>query len=369
MNAMRRIKYIPIFPLMILSIISLFALLILCSINSGNFFPWGWKQFEKLFVGVIFLVIGTLIPTKFWKKYAYFGYIFGICLLILVDIAGDSAMGAQRWLNLYFFNLQPSEIMRVLLVCVLAKYFSEIEREGARKTLRLIFPFLLIVLPIGLVCMQPDLGTSLLLFFVGMAIFFVCGVQIWKFVLGLGMVIVSLPIVWNFLHEYQKKRLMMFLSPESDPSGAGYHIIQSKIALGSGGIFGKGLTNGTQCRLNFLPEKQTDFIFAALGEELGFVGCFFLIFLYIVLLKYNLSVAFETRGKFQQIFVFGLNAMLFFYIFINIAMVCGLLPVVGVPLPFFSYGGSALVVLLFCQGCIFSCAIERKMKTYIGKTD
>jgi rod shape determining protein RodA len=269
-------------------------------------------------------------------------------------------MGAQRWLDFYFFNFQPSELMRIILIIALAKYFSFFSTENIRKISSLIAPILLIMAPILFVLIQPDLGTAMIFLLVSASIFFVCGVQIWKFAVVILAGIATAPILWNFLHEYQKNRILMFLSPEIDPNGAGYHIIQSKIALGSGGFWGKGLMNGTQCQLDFLPEKQTDFMFATLGEELGFIGCLFLMFLYFLLLIYNFCVFLRERGKFNQFLVFGLNAMLFFYIFINVAMVCGLLPVVGIPLPFFSYGGSALIVLMICQGLIFSIDIEQK---------
>lgn len=360
----KRLKHLPKLPIIIIALTSFLALIILCSINSGSFSPWGMHQFWKLCVGSVFLMLGILIHSNFWKKHAYLFYGIGILLLLVVEVAGKNIMGSQRWLNLYFCNFQPSEIMRILLVMALAKYFSELGLEKARKTIYLLMPCILIFLPIALVSLQPDLGTAMMLFFVGISMLFVCGVQIWKFIISFAAVLFSLPILWNFLHEYQKKRILMFFDPESDPSGAGYHIIQSKIALGSGGVWGNGLMNGTQCKLNFLPEKQTDFIFAALGEELGFIGCGGLIFLYIILILYNFSVVFRMRFMFQKILVLGLNAMLFFYIFINISMVCGLLPVVGIPLPFFSYGGSALVVLLFCQGCIFACDIERREKSF-----
>jgi rod shape determining protein RodA len=240
--------------------------------------------------------------------------------------------------------------MRVLLVIALAKYFSSRGISEVYATSSLLVPTVLTAIPIFLVLSQPDLGTAVLLFCICVSMLFMCGVQIWKFVAILGTLATSAPILWRFLHEYQKKRILMFLSPELDPNGAGYHIIQSKIALGSGGFFGNGLLNGSQCQLNFLPEKQTDFVFAALGEELGFFGCALLLAMYTALLAYNHAVAIRARSRFNQLAVCGINAMLFFYVFINVSMVCGLLPVVGVPLPFFSYGGSSLVVLMACQG-------------------
>ena len=355
-----KIKSAPFFPLMVVISIASFALLIMYSISSGNFFPWCFKQFFRLILGVVILFLTISLKLSFWKKYAYAFYGFCLIMLIFVAIAGKVSMGAQRWLNFYFFNFQPSELMRIFLVIALAKYFSCISVAQTKKMSSLFIPTILTGIPMLLVLLQPDLGTAMLLFFVCVSIFFVCGVQIWKFLIAFIIALISAPIMWSMLHEYQRNRILMFLSPEMDPSGAGYHIIQSQIALGSGGFWGKGLMNGSQCQLNFLPEKQTDFVFAALGEELGFIGCLILIILYGILLTYNLNVALRARSKFNQILVFGLNAMLFFYIFINISMVCGLLPVVGIPLPFFSYGGSALIVLMFCQGLIFAADIEQR---------
>lgn len=300
------------------------------------------------------------IDVSFWKRNAYIFYFIGIILLLFVTIVGKVSMGAQRWLNLYFFNFQPSELMRIFMVITFARYFSSMSVENVRRMSNIIIPLILLGFPMILVLLQPDLGTAMLLLLVGLSIFFVCGVQIWKFLVSFGIVVISAPILWNMLHDYQRNRILMFISPEQDPSGAGYHIIQSQIALGSGGIFGKGLLNGTQCQLNFLPEKQTDFVFSALGEELGFIGCCILILLYSLLIIYNFSVSVNNKNKFNQLLVFGLNSMLFYYIFINISMVCGILPVVGIPLPFFSYGGSALVVLMFCQGIIFSVDNDRR---------
>ncbi len=358
-----KIKYIPSLPICLVFLISFFGICILCSINSGHINPWGTKQIIRLCLGTVFLFIGTAIPTAFWKKYAYIMYLFGVILLCCVIVAGKISMGAQRWLNIASFNFQPSEIMRILIVVTLAKYFANRNIENIRSTVNLLPALAIIGIPMVLVLLQPDLGTAMMFVYVGASIFFVCGVQIWKFAIVIGSIICSAPILWSMLHDYQKDRILMFLSPENDPNGAGYHIIQSQIALGSGGFYGKGLLNGTQCQLNFLPEKQTDFVFSALGEELGFVGCILLIILYTLLISYNTCVAMRQRYKFSQILVFGLNTMLFFYAFINISMVCGLLPVVGIPLPFFSYGGSALVVLMFCQGLIFSADIEQRKYT------
>lgn len=364
---MFRFKPLPLFPLLIILFISCFSLVILYSIGGGNFFPWCFKQSCKLVFGICVLLFSSNIKFEFWKKYGYIFYLICLFMLIAVSVVGKVSMGAQRWLDLGFFNFQPSELMRISLVIVLAKYFSMYTTDDNRKLSTLLIPTVFTFVPMGLVLLQPDLGTAMLLLFVFCSILFVCGVQVWRFVVALISVVVSTPILWTMLHSYQKQRILMFLSPEMDPNGAGYHIIQSQIALGSGGYWGKGLMNGTQSQLNFLPEKQTDFVFAALGEELGFFGCLFLLLLYSMLLTYNLGVAMRARNKFNQVLVFGLNATLFFYVFINISMVCGILPVVGIPLPFFSYGGSALTVLMFCQGLIFAADYDQKSKTGLGR--
>lgn len=358
-----RIK-VPIFPLLIIYVITSFSLIILYSIGSGKFSPWCFNQFCRLILGSIALLFAASVKVSFWKKYAYGFYLLSLILLCVVAVLGKVSMGAQRWINFYFFNVQPSELMRIAIVLVMARYFSTQSVEETRHLRAIIIPFILMVIPMGLVLLQPDLGTAMILLCVFSSILFVCGLQIWKFIAALLAVVVSAPILWNMLHEYQRQRILMFLSPEMDPSGAGYHIIQSQIAIGSGGIWGKGLMNGSQSQLSFLPEKQTDFVFAALAEELGFLGCLFLLILYILLILYNIRVTLNARNKFNQIVVFGLTVMFFFYIFINIAMVCGLLPVVGIPLPFFSYGGSALMVLMFCQGLIL--AIEAEENSRFG---
>ncbi|MDR1034351.1 MAG: rod shape-determining protein RodA [Holosporales bacterium] len=364
----KRLTCIPVFPFVIVLFIQILALVLLHSMSSGHFSSLCLRHIFRIGIGIIVMFSMVIISPNFWKRHAYWLYLLCLLMLIIVSIIGKISMGAQRWLDFYFFNFQPSELMRVMLIIILAKYFSFFSIQNTQRTSSLIVPILLTAIPMLFVLMQPDLGTATLLFLVSASIFFVCGVQLWKFVVVMLACIGLAPILWNFLHEYQKNRILMFLSPEIDPNGAGYHIIQSKIALGSGGLWGKGLMNGTQCQLDFLPEKQTDFMFAALGEELGFIGCLLLIFLYFLLLAYNVYVFLREHSKFNQILVFGLNAMLFFYIFINIAMVCGLLPVVGIPLPFFSYGGSALSVLMACQGLIFSIDIEQKngRHSYLG---
>ena len=355
---MLKLRPLPLLPLMILGAITFFSIITLYSVCAGNFSPWCVKQLWRVLLGIIVLVVMANIKFSVWKKYAFSLYLICLVALIAVAVIGKISMGAQRWLRLGTLTLQPSEFMRIVLIMVLAKYFSTHTIDDNRRTETLLIPTLLTIIPVGFVLLQPDLGTAMLLILVFLSILFACGVQVWKFLMMFIGTLICTPILWNCLYDYQKKRILMFLNPEMDPCGSGYHIIQSKIALGSGGILGKGFLQGTQCQMNFLPEKHTDFIFASFAEEFGFIGCFLLCLLYTAILAFNFNVALLSRTKFTQIMIFGLSAMMFFYIVINIAMVCGLLPVVGIPLPFFSYGGNALITLMACQGLIFSAHYE-----------
>jgi rod shape determining protein RodA len=363
-RAVIRIKNIPILPVLIIVTICIFSVIVLYSISSSGFSSRCFKQVIWIMLGLIVLLLTCLININFWERSAELFYLLCLTLLATVAIAGKVSMGAQRWLDLYFFNLQPSELMRVFLIITLSKYFSLLTIENTQKTYFMLFVTLIIALPVILVLVEPDLGTAIMLLLVSLAVIFVSGIQVWKlfalFVAG----VCAIPIIWKMLHKYQRNRILMLLSPEQDPNGAGYHIIQSQIAIGSGGFWGKGFMGGTQCQLDFLPEKQTDFVFAALAEELGFMGCIALVLLYTLLLIYNTNVSLRAKNKFNQILVFGLNAMMFFYIIINISMICGIMPIVGIPLPFFSYGGNALIVLMFCQGLIFTVDIEQKRVAY-----
>lgn len=337
----------------ILSILTL-GVFMLYSVAGGSLYPWALRQIYRIVIGFIAFIVGYKIKIKFWYDYAWTIYMMCLAMLIAVIILGKISMGAQRWIALFSFNIQPSEFMKIAIIFALCKYFTNKTVAEIQYTFHLIIPIIAISIPVILVLMQPDLGTAVIISLVSTSIIFASGVQIWKFVVAFFATAASLPFIWQMLHQYQRDRVMMFLSPESDPNGAGYHIIQSSIALGSGGIFGKGFLNGTQCQLDFLPEKQTDFVFASLGEEFGFIGCCTLILLYIIVLICNYNIMCKQRDRFFQLVIFSMNIMLFYCIFINISMVCGLLPVVGIPLPFFSYGGSFLVVAMFCQGIIMA---------------
>lgn len=332
--------------------------IMLYSAAGGNFQPWAIQHIIRFSVGLVGLIIVALIPIRFWYQMSYLIYFVAFLLLVYVEIKGSVGMGAKRWIDLQFIQLQPSEMMKIALIMALARYFNDISYRQTKQTLYLIIPLILVGLPCLLVLKQPDLGTTIMLFACATIIFFIAGVQWWKFSLFFGSIIASLPFLWSFLHDYQKKRVLIFLDPDQDPLGAGYHITQSKIAMGSGGFFGKGYLQGTQSHLNFLPEKQTDFIFTMIGEELGFVGGLSIILLYCFLILYGHIVAFRSRHCFGKYLATGIVATLFLYLFINTAMVMGLMPVVGIPLPLVSYGGTAMLTILFAFGLLMSIYIH-----------
>ena len=334
----------------------------LYSAGNGSYTPWAERQMVRFAVGMGLMLAIALTDIRFWLRYAYAFYAIALILLIAVEFAGTAGMGAQRWISLNFFNLQPSELMKIALVLSLARYFHRLSLEDVTRPTRLLFPILLVAAPTALVLRQPDLGTSLLLLIGGAAIFFLAGVRIWKFILIALIGLASIPVGWSMLHNYQKNRIMTFLSPESDPLGSGYHILQSKIALGSGGVFGNGFLQGTQSHLRFLPEMQTDFIFTMYAEEFGLVGSLFLIALYAAIMIYGFAIAMRSRSHFGRLVAMGIITTFFLYIFMNIAMVMGLIPVVGVPLPLISYGGTAMMTVLIGFGLLMNVYIHRDMR-------
>ena len=334
----------------------------LYSAGNGSYTPWAERQMVRFAVGMGLMLAIALIDIRFWLRYAYVFYAIALILLIAVEFAGTVGMGAQRWIGLKFFHLQPSELMKIALVLSLARYFHRLSLEDVTRPTQLLFPILIVAAPTALVLRQPDLGTSLLLLIGSAAIFFLAGVRIWKFIL-IGLIgLASIPVGWSMLHNYQKNRIMTFLSPESDPLGSGYHILQSKIALGSGGVFGNGFLQGTQSHLRFLPEMQTDFIFTMYAEEFGLVGGLFLIALYAAIVIYGFAIAMRSRSHFGRLVAMGVITTFFLYVFMNIAMVMGLIPVVGVPLPLISYGGTAMMTVLIGFGLLMNVYIHRDMR-------
>lgn len=331
------------------------------SAGEGSLDPWASRQMVRFAVGGAIMVAVALTNIRLWLRYSYVIYLVTLVLLAAVELGGTAGMGAQRWIHLGFANLQPSELMKIALVLALARYFHGGSADDVRRPLFVVPPLLMVAAPAALVLRQPDLGTALMLIIAGGAIFFAAGVRLWKFAVVGAAAIISVPVTWQFLREYQKTRVLSFLDPESDPLGAGYHIIQSKIALGSGGMFGKGFLQGSQSHLNFLPEKQTDFIFTLLAEEWGLVGGLTLLGLYVLLLVYGFAISLRSRNHFGRLLGMGVTTTFFLYVFINIAMVMGLIPVVGVPLPLISYGGTAMLTLLFGFGLLLGVYVHRDM--------
>lgn len=356
-----KIHFIPSSILTIVLIFSFFSLITLYSAAGGAIHPWAFKQFLKLLLSFSLMFLITTFPVRIFYEWAYNLYFLSLILLIFVELSGIVGMGAQRWLNFYIFTVQPSEIMRVCLILALARYFFD-NFYQLQYSKTLIIPFIMVIVPTLLIAHQPDLGTALIILGTSVLTAFCVGIQRWKFAAGFIGFCLSLPILWSLLHEYQKKRILIFLNPELDPKKSGYHILQSKIALGSGGIWGKGFLKGTQTQLHFLPEKQTDFIFTMFGEEFGLLGATVLIILYFILIAYNIRTAIAQKDLFSSFVITGLTSALFLYVFINMGMVMGLVPVVGVPLPFMSFGGNSLISLFISQGIIFSIAAQQKMR-------
>lgn len=334
----------------------------LYSAANGSWDPWASKQMLRFAVAFAAMLTVALVDIRVWFRAAYAIYALAFVLLVAVEVRGAIGMGAQRWIDLGVIQLQPSEIMKVAMVLALARYFHGLSIEDIGRPLALVVPVLLVLVPAGLVMKQPDLGTAMMLVLGGGMVFFLAGVRLWMFAAVIAAGLSAIPVIWRFLKPYQKNRIYTFLDPESDPLGAGYHSLQSKIAIGSGGSVGKGFLQGTQSHLNFLPEKQTDFIFTMLAEEWGLVGGLSLIALYTLVMIYGYAIAFRSRSHFGRMLALGIVVNLFLYVFINTAMVMGLIPVVGVPLPLISYGGTAMLTVMFGFGLLMSVSVHRDIR-------
>lgn len=346
----------------VILLIGVTGIALLYSAGGKSWEPYAGQQLTRFVAGFVIMLGLALVDIRFWLRIAYPLYGIMLLLLIVVEIMGHVGMGAQRWINLGFFVLQPSELMKIALVLALARYFHGLELDEVGRPMVLIPAVLMILMPVMLVLMQPNLGTATLLLLASAAIMLTAGVRWWKFALVIVLVAIIAPIAWEHLRDYQRARLMTFLDPEADPLGAGYNIMQSKIALGSGGFFGKGFGLGTQSQLQFLPEKHTDFIFVVLAEEFGMLGAFGLLLLYFLLLAYGMMIAFTSRSQFGRLVALGLTVSFFLYVFVNIAMVTGLIPVVGIPLPLVSYGGTAMLTLLAGCGILLSVSVHREVR-------
>lgn len=340
--------------------------LMLYSVAGGQWDPWASAQIKRFGLGLALMFVVAMTPIWFWRNVSVVAYIGSLILLIVVAYFGSVGMGAQRWIDLGFMRLQPSEVCKVTLVMVLAAYYDWLPAERVSNPIWVISPIILILIPFGMVVTQPDLGTSLLLLFGGGAMMFLAGVH-WAYfasviAMGAGGIVAifqSRGRTWQLLNDYQYRRIDTFLDPASDPLGAGYHITQSKIALGSGGWAGRGLMQGTQTRLNFLPEKHTDFIFTTLAEELGFIGGMSLLVIYLLILAFCWISAAQNKDRFSTLLIMGVGVTFFLFFAVNMSMVMGLAPVVGVPLPLVSYGGSAMLVLMGAFGLVQSAHIHR----------
>ena len=338
----------------------------LISVAGGSLDPWASAQMQRFSIGLVAMFVIAMTPIWIWRNVSVPIYIVALLLLLLVEFLGSTGMGAQRWINLGFINLQPSEVAKIALVMLMAAYYDWLPNDKVSRPFWVLVPLIFIALPVLLVIQQPDLGTSILLLLSGVTVMFLAGVH-WIYfgtvmALSTGLVLAlfkSRGTEWQLLQEYQFLRIDTFLNPDSDPLGAGYHITQSKIALGSGGWTGRGFMEGTQSRLNFLPEKHTDFIFTTIAEELGFIGTISILAIYVAIIIFCLFSALRHKERFSSLLSLGLTVTFFLFFAVNMSMVMGLAPVVGVPLPLISYGGSAMLVLMGAFGLIQSAHVHR----------
>ena len=370
------VKYTPVGPrkilylnwplALLLTAVAGVGILMLYSVAGGSFSPWAEPQMKRFAAGFVLMMMIAMVPIWFWRNMASLAYLGSIALLLGVEFFGSVGMGAQRWIDLGFMRLQPSELMKVTLVLMLAAYYDWLPSHRKSRPLWVLLPVLLILMPTALVLRQPDLGTSILLLAAGGGLMFLAGVH-WAYfaaVFGAGAALITTVFQsrgtdWQLLKDYQYRRIDTFLDPSSDPLGAGYHITQSKIALGSGGWTGRGFMQGTQSRLNFLPEKHTDFIFTTLAEEFGFIGAFSLLTLYALIIVFCVASALTNKDRFSSLLTLGVALNFFLFFAVNMSMVMGLAPVVGVPLPLVSYGGSAMLVLMLAFGLTQSAHVHK----------
>ncbi len=335
-----------------------FGLLVLYSAAGGSLHPWAMAQGVRFAVLIVAMIALAQVDPALWRKYAYWIYAAVLLALIGVEALGAVSGGSRRWLDTGVLRLQPSEFMKLAIVLALARYFHNLPRTHIRSLSALVIPFALILAPTALVMAQPDLGTAMMIAVGGVAVLFLAGLPWWWFAGGLAAIGGAVPVLFHFLHGYQARRVTIFLDPGADPRGAGYHITQSKIAIGSGGLFGKGFLQGTQSHLDYLPERHTDFIFATMAEEWGVAGGVFILLCFGVVLWWGMGVSMRARTPFARLAAAGLTMTLFFYVAINLLMVMGLAPVVGIPLPLVSYGGSAMMTVLIALAIVMSVARE-----------
>lgn len=345
---LERFSWVMFAPMCLILVISE---VVLYSAGGGSWQPFALSQLLKIIMGMAVFFVAAFTNIKFWLKSAYTIYAIAAILIVLVTFVGHTGMGAQRWLNLGFIHIQPSELFKIALVMALARYFAWMNSVELSKFKNYLVPTFMMLIPFGLVVMQPDLGTAISIALITLGMFYIVGANKKWFIIGAILAVMAAPVVWfGGMHQYQRERIITFLDPDHDAKGAGYQINQAKIAFGSGGLIGKGYMNGSQSQQSFLPEKQTDFIFTMLGEEFGFFGALTIIFIYTITIIILFWAAKTCRNRFGQLVCFGFMLNFFIYYFINIAMVLGMVPTVGVPLPLMSFGGSSLLSLMFGFG-------------------
>jgi len=351
------LDYVLIFLILLLGIISILAMY---STEQGKFGYYTKSHLSRFFIffGVFLLV--SFFKIQFWFRTAYMFYFLILILLLFVELYGVTASGSKRWINLFYINLQPSELMKVALIIFLSKYYCKIPSDSVTNFKYLYIPFFALLVPAYLVATQPDLGTSLLIILGGVSVIWLTGFRLQYFLYSSLITICLLPVAISFLKPYQKSRILTFLNPERDPLGAGYQIIQSKIAIGSGGIFGKGYLQGSQSYLDYLPEKHTDFIFTLFSEEFGFLGSVILILIYAMIIYRIGKIGAQSKNNFSKLFCFGFASAFFVYFAVNMSMVLGLLPIVGAPLPIMSYGGSSMLSIMIGLGIVMSIKIHNQ---------
>ena len=353
-DKLKSIDYFLVFLILILAAISF---MVMYSIDGGKIAYYTKNHFIRFSVFFVLFLFLSFVRIRFWFSSSYIFYLIILAMLVIVFYFGVTASGSQRWINLYFINIQPSELMKIAIIICLARYYHRMQSADLQNFKNIFLPLVLLTIPCIFVVAQPDLGTAILIAISGIFVMWIAGLNIKYFVYTGIMFLVSAPFIISLLKPYQKLRILTFFNPERDPLGAGYQIIQSKIAIGSGGFFGKGFLKGTQSYLEFLPEKHTDFIFTLYAEEFGFIGCLFLLLIYILLIYRIIRIGFLSRSFFAKLYCFGFSAAIFAYIFVNMSMVLGIVPIVGSPLPILSYGGSSMLAVMIGFAIVMSCKI------------
>ena len=351
---LRSLDYILLFCLLILGLVSSLSMY---STEGGEVLYHTKSHVIRFIVFFSMMLIFSFVNLKLWHSIGYIFYFVVLCLLIWASLYGVKASGSQRWVDLYFINLQPSELMKVAIIMCFAKFYHRTQIHLVNSFKNIIVPMVVLIVPILLVVSQPDLGTSILIGFSGLVVLWLSGVNAKYFIYSSLVLLISLPFVISFLKPYQKLRILTFFNPDRDPLGAGYQIIQSKIAVGSGGLSGKGFLKGTQSYLDFLPEKHTDFIFTLFSEEFGFIGCVLLLLIYVMIMYRIIKIGHQSKNNFAKLYCYSFTTAFFIYVVVNMSMVLGLLPIVGAPLPIMSYGGSSMLSIMLGLSIVMSCKI------------